>query len=43
MINRHGMPQLPPDQYELVVSVVDTGQTSDRPEEFTDTRTITVR
>ncbi|PWN01680.1 hypothetical protein DJ010_16705 [Nocardioides silvaticus] len=34
---------LPPGDYVLEASVVDTGQTSDRPEEFTDTRTITVR
>jgi hypothetical protein len=34
---------LSPGDYDFVVSVVDTGQTSDQPEEFTDTRTITVR
>lgn len=34
---------LPPGAYELLVSVIDTGQTSDGPQEFTDTRTVTVR
>lgn len=34
---------LTPGDYVFVVTVVDTGQTSDRPEEFSDTRTISVR
>ncbi len=34
---------LAPGNYEFVVSVIDTGQTSDQPEEFTDTRTISIR
>lgn len=34
---------LPAGTYELVASVTDVGQTSDRPVEFVDTRSITVR
>jgi hypothetical protein len=34
---------LAPGNYDFVVSVMDTGQTSDQPEEFTDTRTISIR
>jgi hypothetical protein len=34
---------LAPGDYEFVVMVVDTGQTSDSPAKFADTRTITVR
>ena len=34
---------LAPGDYVFQVSVIDTGQTSDQPEEFSDTRTISIR